>query len=489
MPHLPLQTDYASALDGLYLPWKGSVAPAPVMLRLNDRLARELGLAPEELMTSEAAAILTGGVAPAGARPLAQAYAGHQFGGFSPQLGDGRALLLGEITDSHGQLRDIHLKGSGRTPFSRGGDGKAALGPVLREYLVGEAMQALGIPTTRALAALTTGEDVARETLLPGAVLARVAASHIRIGTFQFFAARGETDRLQRLADYTIRRHYPDLAGREDRYLALLAGVIERQAALVAKWMSVVFVHGVMNTDNMTISGETIDYGPCAFIDAYHPQAVFSSIDERGRYALGNQPVILQWNLARFAETLLPLISDDDDVAVRLATEVINTVPARFQAYWLGEMRRKLGLAREVTEDSALIDDLLALMAAGKADFTQMFRRLADAVRGDSRPARALFADPAAFDKWLLRYQARLGQEADAPAAIAQRMDAINPLYIPRNHLVEAALAAAVETSDLSLFDRLLALVSAPFTPQAGMAAYEQPAPSGSGPYVTFCGT
>ena len=487
MLDLPFEASYARELEGLYLPWKGAAVPAPAILRLNHDLARDLGLDPAALATPEGAALLSGSQTAASSQPLAQAYAGQQFGGFSPQLGDGRALLLGEIIDTAGQRRDIHLKGSGRTPFSRGGDGKAALGPVLREYLMGEAMHALGIPTTRALAALTTGEEIAREQLQPGAILVRVAASHIRVGTFQFFAARGETERLRRLADYTIRRHFPELAGRDDRYLGLLDGVIERQAALVARWLAVGFVHGVMNTDNMTVSGETIDYGPCAFMERHDPQTVFSSIDTRGRYAYGNQPGILQWNLARFAETLLPLINpDDDEAAVRLATGVIHSIPARYKAHWLGQMRGKLGLDAEDAGDPALIDELLGLMATHAVDFTSAFRHLAAALRGDEAPARQLFGHAPAFAAWFARYRLRLGPQ---PEGAASAMDRVNPLYIPRNHLVEEALAVAVGQSDMARFDALLALVSQPFVAQAGMQAYEAPAPATAAPYVTFCGT
>jgi uncharacterized protein YdiU (UPF0061 family) len=320
---------YARDLEGFYVPWKGAEVPAPRMIRFNRPLAEELGLDADALDTDAGAAIFAGHQAPEGAEPLAMAYAGHQFGGFSPQLGDGRALLLGEVIDRQGRRRDIHLKGSGRTPFSRGGDGKAVLGPVLREYIIGEAMHALGVPTTRALAAVATGEEIMRQDgPAPGAVLARVASSHLRVGTFQFFAARGETERLRQLADYAIARHYPDLAGQPDRYLGLLKAVRDRQAALIAQWMNFGFVHGVMNTDNMTISGETIDYGPCAFIDGYDPAMVFSSIDQHGRYAYGNQPKIAQWNLARLAETLLDLINpDDSDDAVKRASDVVNGFP------------------------------------------------------------------------------------------------------------------------------------------------------------------
>lgn len=489
-PQFAFDNSYARELDGFYVPWQGDTAPAPRIVAFNDALARDLGLDPAALNSPDGAAILTGSVAPEGALPLAQAYAGHQFGGFSPQLGDGRALLLGEVIDRSGARRDLHLKGSGRTPFSRGGDGKAVLGPVLREYLMGEAMQALAIPTTRALAACTTGEDVPRDGMKPGAVLARIAASHLRVGTFQFFAARGETDRLRQLADYAIARHDPDLAG---DYLGFLAAVAERQARLIAAWMGVGFVHGVMNTDNMTISGETIDYGPCAFVDAYDPNAVFSSIDHGGRYALGNQPSIAQWNLARLAETLLPVIDpEDQDNAVRLATNAVNGFRGRYLVHFRAQMAAKIGLgAGDYTggdtggdtggETGALIDDLLAGLAETGADFTGFFRALADVARGDSAAVAGMI-DAAWLDRWL----ACLPRDRDAVAA---RMDAVNPLYIPRNHLVEAALQAAERGGDFGPFNDLLAHVTAPFDHQQGAEAFAAPAPADFGPYRTFCGT
>jgi uncharacterized protein YdiU (UPF0061 family) len=488
--HINLENTYARELEGFYIPWRGAEAPRPSLVLLNDELALELGFDPVLLRTGEGAAFLSGSKAIEGSTPLAQAYAGHQFGGFSPQLGDGRALLIGEVIDRQGRRRDIHLKGSGRTPFSRGGDGKAVLGPVLREYLIGEAMHALGIPTTRALAVVTTGEEIARETFQPGAVLARVAASHLRVGTFQFFAVRGEREKLVRLVDYAIRRHYPDLADREDRALALLAAVSDRQAALVAKWMAVGFVHGVMNTDNMTISGETIDYGPCAFIDAYDPKAVFSSIDQWGRYAYGNQPVIAQWNLARFAETLLELIDPaDGDNAVRLATAEIDRFPQKYQRAWLNEMRRKLGLLTPEEGDLALATDLHAAMAGRNVDFTKLFRALASAARGDAAQAPGLFSDATDYERWLPRWLERLVREPDGAAGAAERMDAANPVYIPRNQKVEAALAAAVAAGDLAPFNTLLALLRAPFTPAPGAEDFAEPPPAGAPRCVTFCGT
>ncbi|OCW58658.1 protein adenylyltransferase SelO [Hoeflea olei] len=481
---------YARDLEGFYVPWKGAEVPAPEMIRFNRALAAELGLDATALDSPAGAAILAGHTAPEGATPLAMAYAGHQFGGFSPQLGDGRALLLGEVIDPQGRRRDLHLKGSGRTPFSRGGDGKAVIGPVLREYLIGEAMHALGVPTTRALAAVATGERILRQDgPAPGAVLARVASSHLRVGTFQFFAARGETARLRQLADYAIARHYPELSGQPDRALGLLSAVLERQARLIAQWMHLGFVHGVMNTDNMTISGETIDYGPCAFIDGYSPDAVFSSIDHQGRYAFGNQPQIAQWNLARFAETLLDLINpDDSEDAVARASTVVNGFPAAYESAWLEGLRLKLGLVSAEPEDLDLGVALLVAMAQSQADFTRVFRSLSAAVAGDEEPVRSLFADPAAIDDWLDRYRARLARDSAAPEQRRAAMDRVNPVYIPRNHLVEAALQSAA-AGDLGPFEKLLGVLADPFTERAGLEAFARGAPPEFGPYTTFCGT
>jgi uncharacterized protein YdiU (UPF0061 family) len=477
---------YARELPGFYAPATAATAPAPRLVKLNHALARELGLNAAALDSPVGAEIFSGNYAPPGAEPLAQAYAGHQFGNFVPQLGDGRALLLGEVIDTQGRRRDIQFKGSGRTPFSRGGDGKAALGPVLREYILGEAMHALGVPTTRALAAAATGEPVYRETPLPGAVLTRVAASHIRVGTFQFFAARGDTAKLRQLADYTIARHFPDLAAAPNPYLALLAAVADRQASLIAQWMHIGFIHGVMNTDNMAISGETIDYGPCAFLDAYHSATVFSSIDRGGRYAFGQQPQIARWNLARFAETLLPLIHSDPQAAIPEAVAVLETFGGRFDAAWLAGMRAKLGLLGDPQAgDLDLANGFLAILEAQAVDFTLAFRGLSGAALGDHTLVRPLFTDPRPYDAWAERWQARLAD----PAASARVMDGVNPIYIPRNHLVEAALAAAVERDDLAPFHALLDVLAAPFTPRGGLDAYAEPAPRGSAPYRTFCGT
>ena len=481
---------YARELEGFYVPWKAAPVAQPRLVKLNRELAEELGLAADALDSEEGARIFAGNEIPQGAVPLAQVYAGHQFGGFAPQLGDGRALLLGEVIDRKGRRRDIQLKGSGPTPFSRAGDGRAALGPVLREYLIGEAMHALGIPTTRALAAVLTGEPVFREEgALPGAVLTRVAASHIRVGTFAFFAARGEQAKVRRLADYVIDRHYRDLQDHANPYLALLERVSDRQAALVASWMHVGFIHGVMNTDNMAICGETIDYGPCAFMDHYDPATVFSSIDTQGRYAYANQPRIAQWNLARFAETLLHLIDADGKRAIARATEVINGFPEQYERHWLKGMRAKLGLVTEDEADLNLATEFLTAMEGKKVDYTLAFRYLADAALGQEEPTRALFADPSAYDIWSSRWRARLSREAVTPSERAQAMRRANPTFIPRNHRVEEALSATVERSDYAPFATLLNILSRPYDAQPEFAAFAEPAPEGRGCYRTFCGT
>ena len=469
------------------------VAPTPVaaprLVRLNEALASRLGLDPGWLKGPEGVAMLAGNGMPAGAASIATAYAGHQFGGFSPQLGDGRAILLGEVVGRDGKRYDLQLKGAGPTPFSRRGDGRAALGPVLREYIVSEAMAALGIPTTRALAAVLTGEAVRRETLLPGAVLTRVASSHIRIGTFQFFAARGDVEALRLLADHVIARHYPACSG-EGRYLALLEAVVAAQAALVAQWMTIGFIHGVMNTDNMSIAGETIDYGPCAFMDAYHPTTVFSSIDEHGRYAYANQPPIARWNLTRFAETLLPLLDADIDKAVPIAQAALDRFDPQFQLHLIAGFRRKLGLATEEPEDVELIRSLLEAMQQGEADFTLVFRRLSEEAGQDGADAcRGLFSDPAVFDAWESRWRQRLLRE---PASAEMRRHAMlqaNPLFIPRNHLVEAAIEAAVERGDFSPFEVLIDVLARPFEAQPGREDHARPPAMHERVLATFCGT
>ncbi len=489
-PLFAFDNSFVRELEGLYTPWKAMPAPAPRLLALNEQLAGELGVDADALRAPDGVEVLVGNATLDAATPVAQAYAGHQFGGYSPRLGDGRALLLGEVLDVHGRRRDLHLKGSGRTPFARGGDGKAAAGPMLREYVIGEAMHGLGIPTTRALAVVATGEDVVRETLLPGAVLVRVAASHVRVGTFQYASAQGGPELVRRLADYAIARHHPHAAEADRPYLAFFEAVVDAQASLIARWMLVGFIHGVMNTDNMTISGETIDYGPCAFMDAYDPATVFSSIDHSGRYAYGNQPAIAQWNLARLAEALLPLIDAEEDAAVAAAGEVLASFPDRYHDYWCAGMRAKLGLADGHRENRALFDDLLALLHVQRVDFTSCFRALSSAVRGDVEPVRSLFqAEPFEFDAWSERWRARLASRASDPAAVADAMDRVNPVYIPRNHLVEEALAAAT-VGDVVPFRELVDVLAQPFSKRPGLEAYAEPAPpSFGGEYQTFCGT
>jgi serine/tyrosine/threonine adenylyltransferase len=466
-----LDNSYARELPSLSVPWTAAPAPAPELLVLNEELAAELGADPALLREPAGVSALLGHGLPDAVTPVAQAYAGHQFGHYQPRLGDGRALLLGEVIDVAGRRRDLHLKGSGRTPFARGGDGKAAVGPMLREYLISEAMHGLGIPTTRSLAVVATGEAVQREEgPLPGAVLCRVAASHLRVGTFQYTAATGDGDLLRALADYAIARHHPDATG---RYLEFYRRVVHAQAELLARWMLVGFIHGVMNTDNTTISGETIDYGPCAFMDAYDPATVFSSIDHRGRYAYGNQPGIAQWNLARLGEALLPLIDDDADAAVEAATAVLGEFAGTYQRHRDEGMAAKLGLP---TPDPELAADLLELMHAQRVDFTTFFRALA------AGTARSLFTEPEQFDAWAARSAPLL------PADPAPAMNRVNPVYIPRNHQVEAALTAAT-AGDLAPFHRLLDAVSAPYDERPDLEEYIGPAPEGGTSYVTYCGT
>jgi uncharacterized protein YdiU (UPF0061 family) len=478
---LSFDNTYARDLNGMHLPVTPQGWPDPQLLLLNEALALALGLNPDELRSPEGVAMLSGHAYPQTAQPLAMAYAGHQFGGFSAQLGDGRAALIGELIAPDGARVDLHLKGSGRTPFARGGDGRAVLGPVLREYLISEAMAALGIPTTRTLAATTTGDTVLRQNgLEPGAVLARVASSHLRVGTFQFFAARGETAQLRRLADYAIARHDPDLIGAPDRYLSFLQRVALRQVRLVAQWMGIGFVHGVMNTDNTTICGETIDYGPCAFMDRYDASTVFSSIDHTGRYAYGNQPAIIMWNLARLAEALLSLIDKDTDRAIDRATEVLEHARDAYQGAWLDVFAHKLALS---APDADLIHDMHSLWDGQNVDFTSFFRALPAALDGDSAPLTALFDDPGALPGWLARYRALASK--DAPAMLRSR----NPVYIPRNHLVEDALKAASFQGEMAPFMALLARLQSPFDDVGGNDMYKRPAKPDAEQIVTYCGT
>lgn len=464
-----------------------SLSPTPVrspkLAILNHSLATSLGLDADELESDEGVAVLAGNRIPEGASPLAQAYAGHQFGHFN-RLGDGRALLLGEQITPLDERFDIHLKGSGRTPYSRRGDGRAALGPMLREYIISEAMHALGIATTRSLAVVTTGESIIRETEQPGAILTRVAASHLRVGTFQYVARWGTGEELQILADYTLQRHYPGGDVAENRYLFLLEEVIKRQASLIAKWQLVGFIHGVMNTDNMTISGETIDYGPCAFMDTYDPETVFSSIDIQGRYAYGNQPYIGGWNLARFAESLLPLLHNDDEKAIKMAQDAISNFNDLYYANWLAGMRAKLGIFNEEKRDKVLVEELLTIMEKYRADYTNTFR----ALTFDKLEDMALFKTPE-FNQWHKGWQERLGRQEESKASSHILMRKSNPAIIPRNHRVEEALEAAVEHGDYSVMERLLHVLLNPYAHTSEQAEYaELPEPS-SCPYRTYCGT
>jgi serine/tyrosine/threonine adenylyltransferase len=468
------------------------LAPVPVahprLVKLNETLAARLGLDPEVLRSPEGLAVLAGNRVPEGATPLAMAYAGHQFGGFVPQLGDGRAILLGEILDPAGERFDIQLKGSGRTPFSRGGDGRAWLGPVLREYILSEAMYALGIPTTRSLAAVATGEPVFRESVLPGALLVRVARGHVRVGTFEYFSARQDTDALRHLADYVVARHYPEAKASDRPYRALLDAVIARQVELVARWLSVGFIHGVMNTDNMSIAGETIDYGPCAFMDAFHPGQVYSSIDRGGRYAYGNQPRIAQWNLSRLAQSLLPLLDDEPDKAIEEAQGAIDGFPERFEHAYLACFRAKLGLVDAQEGDAELIDTLLQAMSETGADFTNTFRALCAAAEGADGPFRAQLGETAVLDAWLARWQARLAQESANSNERSAIMRRVNPAVIARNHRVEAALNAAV-AGDLDPLDALLQALADPWNDRPEADCYTRPPEPHEVVQQTFCGT
>lgn len=487
MSRIPFANSYARLPERFFARLDPTPVAAPRVVRVNTALAAGLGIDPAALDGDT----LAGNRVPEGAEPIALAYAGHQFGHFVPQLGDGRAILLGEVIDRDGVRRDIQLKGAGPTPFSRRGDGRAALGPVLREYIVSEAMAALGIPTTRALAAVTTGEMVRRETPLPGAVLTRVAASHIRVGTFQYFAARGDVEAVRLLADHVIARHYSELAGAAQPYAALLRAVIARQAALVAQWLLVGFIHGVMNTDNMSVAGETIDYGPCAFIDAYDPAAVFSAIDEGGRYAYANQPRIAHWNLARLAETLLPLLGASEDAQMAEGRAALATFGPRFEAAYVAGLCHKLGISEPRDGDSAIGEDLLNRMAANGADFTLMFRALCDAAAGEAGDAavRTLFADASAYDAWAPGWRRRLAEDATDPAHRQAAMRAANPAFIPRNHQVEAAIVAAVRHDDFAPFETLLAVLARPFDDQPEFERYAAAPRPDERVLQTFCGT
>jgi len=472
---------YSRLPEALSAPAQPVTVKDPQVSILNYKLATELGLNLHGLSSRHAAMLFSGQVLPTGSQPIAQAYAGHQYGHFT-MLGDGRAILLGEHRTPSSQLVDIQFKGAGPTKFSRRGDGRAALGPMLREYIVSEAMWALGIPTTRSLAVVTTGEPVYRTSVLRGAVLTRIATSHIRFGTFEYLAARQDTDNLRALADYTIERHYSELLNNPQKYTELLKSVMDRQASLIAQWQLVGFIHGVMNTDNMSVSGETIDYGPCAFMNVYRPETVFSSIDHSGRYAYRNQPAIAQWNLARFAETLLPLFDPNQDKAVSIAVEILREFPTRYEQYWLTGMRRKLGLQTEHEGDHELIKSFLDWMQTNSADFTNTFRDLSEGTLATKQNQ-----DPA-FQIWHTNWQQRLSQESSSPADATARMKAANPAVIPRNHRVEAVLADAEEHNDLSKLEQLLEVLSKPFESNPASAAYRIPS-SDDDQYQTFCGT
>jgi uncharacterized protein YdiU (UPF0061 family) len=489
---IPFKNTYVNLGKDFFVRTTPSPVANPALIVFNHALGDALGLSDTCLNSPEGTAILAGNRVPAGAESLAMAYAGHQFGQFVPQLGDGRALLLGQIDAPDGVHHDIHLKGSGRTHWSRGGDGRAALGPVLREYLVSEAMAKLGVPTTRALAAVTTGEQVARQEFLPGGIITRTAKSFVRVGTFEYFSSRSNLAAVTRLADYVIEQLYPGCRDAENPYLALLETVIQRQAALIAQWMQVGFIHGVMNTDNMSIAGETIDYGPCAFMDHYAHDQVYSSIDRFGRYAYNNQPNIGLWNLTRLAESLLPLLVDNPDAAVEAAQAALNAYAGLYERNWLDGMRAKTGLQTRHDGDKALINDLFEIMAGNRADFTLTFYNLSmlavDSPEQDGN-VRTLFSDPAAFDHWVQRWRARLCQEGSVDATRQARMLAVNPLYIPRNHRIEAAIRAAEDHDDFSVFHELHAVLQTPFQRQPGKDAYMLPPEPDEVVQQTFCGT
>jgi uncharacterized protein YdiU (UPF0061 family) len=482
---------YAALPEQFYERIQPVAVKAPTLVRLNDALAKELQLDLRHLNQDAMAALFAGNTLAQGTDPIAQAYSGHQFGHFSGQLGDGRAILLGEVIDRSGKRRDIQLKGSGRTRFSRSGDGRAALGPVIREYILSESMHCLGIPTTRSLAMVTTGEEVMRETPLPGAVLTRIASSHIRVGTFQYFSSRQDAEAVKQLADYVIERHYPEVKEEQNAYLALLKSIANRQASLIAKWMHVGFIHGVMNTDNSAISGETIDYGPCAFMDEYDPGTVFSSIDQRGRYAYDNQANIAHWNLTRLAECLLGLFDKNQAQSIKMAEEVLAVFPITFEEYWLKGMCWKIGINERQSEDVLLIQDLLALMQKHKTDYTLGFRYLCDGIEASEEASvlKGLFSNDSQFDAWCGRWRKRLLQGKKSPAEITQSMRSVNPAFTPRNHRVQQAIEAAVNNNDFSKTEDLIKVLSNPFEDQPSKVAYMDPPKSEERVLETFCGT
>lgn len=496
MLELPFDNSYARLPGQFFARLDPTPVAAPKVIKLNVALAQQLGFDADKLSSPEGVGMFAGNLVPQGAEPLAMAYAGHQFGSWVPQLGDGRAILLGEVIDPNGVRFDVQLKGSGITPFSRSGDGRAWLGPVLREYIVSEAMAALGVPTTRALAAVSTGEIVRRDGLMPGAILTRVARSHVRIGTFQFFSARKDVDALQELADYIMKRHYPTASDAPIPSLAMLDEIVGRQASLVAHWQCIGFIHGVMNTDNMSVAGETIDYGPCAFMDTYHPATVFSFIDQQGRYAYQNQPRIAHWNLAQLAQALLPLIDEDVETAIKYAQDVINSYLERFEQAYLTGMRAKLGLFEAHDGDIALVTGLLDCMAKNMADYTLTFRRLSElsvikteASIVQDHAVRDLFEDPAAFDSWAVVWRQRLTEEASEDSKRRTAMRKVNPAFIPRNHLVEAVIQAAVKDEDFEPFEELVTLLAKPYNDQPAYQKYTIPPKPDEIVQQTFCGT
>ena len=486
---LNFDNSFANELKDFYEFTKADKSTSPKLIKFNESLAMELGPEWEKLKSDYGLLIFSGNEVPKGSQPLSQAYSGHQFGGFSPLLGDGRALLLGEVIDKDNIRRDIQLKGSGRTIFSRGGDGKSSLGPVLREYLISEAMHSLNIPTTRALAAVSSGDDVLREKVLPGGILTRVASSHIRVGTFQYASTTGDLEKIRALSDYSINRHYKNILEKKEKYIEFFEAVCESQLNLVSKWMGIGFIHGVMNTDNMTISGETIDYGPCAFMDRYDPNTFFSSIDTQGRYAYSNQPQILLWNLARFAETLIPLIDKDEQNSINILTQKLSLIQSRYEKAWLKVMSEKIGITMIQGGDLELINDLLDIMKNEKADFTLVFRYLADFIIGKENLLISLFENSKKINEWIVNWKNRIEKEGKFDKSLCIKMKKINPLYIPRNHLVEDALDEALSKENYKPFHKLLGFVTNPYDEVSNSEEYTLPAPINDKPYKTFCGT
>ena len=486
---LNFDNSFAKELKDFYEFTRAEKSTSPKMIKFNDSLAKELGPKWEQLTLDNGLLIFSGNEIPKGSQPLSQAYSGHQFGGFSPLLGDGRALLLGEVIDKDNIRRDIQLKGSGRTIFSRGGDGKSSLGPVLREYLISEAMHSLNIPTTRALAAVSSGDDVIREKVLPGGILTRVASSHIRVGTFQYASTTGDIEKIRVLSDYSINRHYKNILQKKEKYIEFFEAVCESQLNLIAKWMGIGFIHGVMNTDNMTISGETIDYGPCAFMDRYDPNIFFSSIDTQGRYAYSNQPLILSWNLARFAETLIPLIDKNEQNSIDILTQKISSIRDKYEKAWLKVMSEKIGITKIQDGDLDLINELLDIMKNERADFTLVFRYLADFIIGKENLLINLFDNSKKINKWIINWKNRIEKEGKFDKSLCTKMKKINPLYIPRNHLVEYALDEALSKENYKPFYNLLSFVTNPYDEVFNSEEYTLPAPITDKPYKTFCGT